>query len=1065
MTTRPEDLAFLRYREEGDPEAMAQVFDAVAPKLLLVAAHLTRDAGAAEDLVQTTFVDAIKGAGRYDARQPLVPWMLGILSHRALDQRRRRRVHALGELEDVAIALDPLDLAADAEIREAIAGALDELPEPYREVLILRLAHGLEPTAIAHTLGRSPGTVRMQQKRGLEKLRRALPRGVQLPAFLFSEMGRGLGSVREAVLAEGAIVSATASTSVTGIGGWLSMKTTMTFGAILIGVIFIAWAWLGSLGDSPTDSRAAHATVVGLDDTSATLTAPESPATADPETRRQVAQRRTAGLTVRVTFAEDGSPARNVGVYVRPTSERVLGVEARTDDEGVARFDALDRGGYTIDLDRWREDPLAVSLWTERTVELAIPIGLEVDGTVVDRAGNAVGVAEVFRVNTRHHDFLQWVATTDSAGRFGLRGVAPETVLIARAPGYQPSGSASKGRFRPVQGTPGSRQAITLVLGARGNRLSGRVVDERGHPVPHALVSIAVDEDAREDGRSSFERYRSKDRPRAPDLETFAVRADERGYYATDEVPMGTVVVFARALAEDGRAGILLAEIAAGDNLLDIVLAPGAVVAGELRDDSGEPIGDVEVEAEWSGSLELGQTEDEFGDLLSDVRTRTRADGGFELAALLPGAQNLIVRLPGGDEVLRERVTLAAGEILRWDPVIERHAEVSVMVLDPLGEPLAGWSLGLCDRPGTLDRGSRDGGEGFRPNATDSSGRYRFEDVRLRAHVLTVHPPVDASFDAPYPTSKIPPPLAWRTGVLPSADELVIRLRPEELPTAGLHGRVLGPDGDVPARGTVRLVVAPEAYADDGFNRIGAVGLDGDGAFDFARIAPGTYPIVFTARDYPSGTLGTFTVGLGATLDVGVLTLAAPAHLELELRAADGGSIGDPKATLSPLGESGRLRREYLRRPDARHVFESFPIPAGTYVLVAYSGDHDFAPERSLIQLEEGEQAHVSIALERGKEQVFEIRLPPHPTFDEPRVKVDLDLYDADGHMLFWRREDYEPVDTNLIRASLRLAPGAYFVRITEHRDPRLRDPRPFAVVEFEVPTIGEPDPILVDIP
>jgi DNA-directed RNA polymerase specialized sigma24 family protein len=64
MATREEDREFLRYRESGDPQAMARVFDLTASRLLLLAVHLVRDASQAEDLVQTTFLQAIQDADR-----------------------------------------------------------------------------------------------------------------------------------------------------------------------------------------------------------------------------------------------------------------------------------------------------------------------------------------------------------------------------------------------------------------------------------------------------------------------------------------------------------------------------------------------------------------------------------------------------------------------------------------------------------------------------------------------------------------------------------------------------------------------------------------------------------------------------------------------------------------------------------------------------------------------------------------------------------------------------------------------------------------------------------------
>src|SRR5262249_37653489 len=58
---------FERYRSQGDLEALASVFDRVAPELLALAAHLVRDPSEAEDLLQSTFVAAIEGARAFDA--------------------------------------------------------------------------------------------------------------------------------------------------------------------------------------------------------------------------------------------------------------------------------------------------------------------------------------------------------------------------------------------------------------------------------------------------------------------------------------------------------------------------------------------------------------------------------------------------------------------------------------------------------------------------------------------------------------------------------------------------------------------------------------------------------------------------------------------------------------------------------------------------------------------------------------------------------------------------------------------------------------------------------------
>ena len=208
------DRHFRTFQRQRDPAALAAVFDAAAPRLLLVAMHLVRDAATAEDLVQTVFLQVLRDADRCEPGRPVLPWLLGMVEHRAIDARRlayRRRERAgpevVGSAHGVADAAGtPPDLAADAEGRERVAEALAGMPRDYRDVLTLRLVHGLAAVDIAHSLGLSPATVRMRASRGLKLLRAALPRGLATPgllAWLGAESLRardGLQAVRATVL-------------------------------------------------------------------------------------------------------------------------------------------------------------------------------------------------------------------------------------------------------------------------------------------------------------------------------------------------------------------------------------------------------------------------------------------------------------------------------------------------------------------------------------------------------------------------------------------------------------------------------------------------------------------------------------------------------------------------------------------------------------------------------------------------------------------------------------------------------------------------------------------------
>ncbi len=125
---------------------------------------------AAGDLVQEVFLQAF--ARVHDLREPaaFAGWLVTIARRRAADWRRRRR--DTDELQDdvPAPATDP-DASLDAA---RVLAALRRLPEAYRETLLLRLVEGLNGPEIAERTGLTPGSVRVNLHRGMERLRREL---------------------------------------------------------------------------------------------------------------------------------------------------------------------------------------------------------------------------------------------------------------------------------------------------------------------------------------------------------------------------------------------------------------------------------------------------------------------------------------------------------------------------------------------------------------------------------------------------------------------------------------------------------------------------------------------------------------------------------------------------------------------------------------------------------------------------------------------------------------------------------------------------------------------------
>ncbi|MBI4879529.1 MAG: sigma-70 family RNA polymerase sigma factor [Planctomycetes bacterium] len=227
---------FLRFCRDGDVEALTEVFDELSQKLLALARHLTRDEAEAEDLVQETFVVAIEDAKSFDASRELLPWLGGILSNRAALWRRRRLRCPDPEGLAERPPPEPDQAAEDRELRDAIALALERLPQPYREVVEARL-QGRRSVDIAAALRRPADTVRMQLHRGLQKLRRLLPPGILAGSLFVTIEQRGLAAVRSAVAQRASLLPAAGAV----LGGLFVLKKLLIAAAVLAAVGTAAW--------------------------------------------------------------------------------------------------------------------------------------------------------------------------------------------------------------------------------------------------------------------------------------------------------------------------------------------------------------------------------------------------------------------------------------------------------------------------------------------------------------------------------------------------------------------------------------------------------------------------------------------------------------------------------------------------------------------------------------------------------------------------------------------------------------------------------------------------------
>jgi RNA polymerase sigma-70 factor, ECF subfamily len=201
MSTRdqPDPEELLRKAQAGSGLALGQLLELYRSYLALLARlqigrRLQGKADAA-DLVQETFLEAHRNWAQFrgTSEAELIHWLRQILASRLSELVRRylgtqrrdiRLERALaGELDQSSRVLDqglvahhssPSQQAARREQAVLLANALEQLPEDYREVIILHHMEELSLPEVARRLGRSEHSVEKLWARALARLRRTL---------------------------------------------------------------------------------------------------------------------------------------------------------------------------------------------------------------------------------------------------------------------------------------------------------------------------------------------------------------------------------------------------------------------------------------------------------------------------------------------------------------------------------------------------------------------------------------------------------------------------------------------------------------------------------------------------------------------------------------------------------------------------------------------------------------------------------------------------------------------------------------------------------------------------
>jgi RNA polymerase sigma factor (sigma-70 family) len=171
------DYPLVHAMAKGDAAALDELYAKRGPGILSFLMTQVSDREIAEEVLQDVMLAAWKNATQFRGDSSVRTWLLVIARNRAMNTHRRRKL-LLVTLDDAfgAFGQDtgPLEKLEKKDTQAKVRDALNQLPAPQREVLVLVFYHQLTGPEVAQVLGINEGTVKSRLHRAKEALKHVL---------------------------------------------------------------------------------------------------------------------------------------------------------------------------------------------------------------------------------------------------------------------------------------------------------------------------------------------------------------------------------------------------------------------------------------------------------------------------------------------------------------------------------------------------------------------------------------------------------------------------------------------------------------------------------------------------------------------------------------------------------------------------------------------------------------------------------------------------------------------------------------------------------------------------
>ncbi len=179
-----DEQGLVRRLQLGEPDAVDQFYDLHFDRLYRHIYHQVRqDHAAAQDVMQETFMAALRGVARFRRDASLKTWLYSIANHKIADWHRRQTrrgrrflspAASQQELRKLDQAPLPDEIVQQKETQAVVRAALAQLPNHYRRVLVLKYVEAYSVTEISQDMGKSYKSIESLLVRARQAMRKAL---------------------------------------------------------------------------------------------------------------------------------------------------------------------------------------------------------------------------------------------------------------------------------------------------------------------------------------------------------------------------------------------------------------------------------------------------------------------------------------------------------------------------------------------------------------------------------------------------------------------------------------------------------------------------------------------------------------------------------------------------------------------------------------------------------------------------------------------------------------------------------------------------------------------------